>query len=803
MSAAWMWARAQVTNRLLTLIAVGILAGIAGAATLTAIAGARRTATTYDRHLEITRSAHARVTSPNLGVMDPELQDLFFDRPDVETSSQAVSLAMRPAGSDIYMLFDRWVIGALDDRFGTELNEFRIVEGRVFDHRRDDEAVITTDYAELIGVDVGDTIRFDTWTSAGVYEALVVRGFAEIPADGPSVEVKVVGIAREFESLLEADAPGSAYLTEAFTERWLGEIGNGPSVGLVRLSDGASAVPEYAQVAPEANAQLDGEIVVEAVTAQSASVDGGIDAQVVALVVFALVAGTAGAVVTYAAVSRQLSFAIADQPALSAIGMTRVHRAAGVALLSLPVALTAAAVTLLGAIPGSVILPLGTPGRIEPDTGIRVDLPVLVLGTTSVALVVLILSGAVGWLQTGRPRSPRPSATPGAGIVVARWLSPSASISMGIRTALDRGQGERALPARTTLFGCAVGLTGVTACLVFATNLQHLTVTPELYGWSADAFVAPFALDDPVAWRDVIDRMEDEPDVDEMVAAIATGLYMDGKAVPAFVFESLSGDPLNVMVSGRPPRSLDEVVIGQAVADRWNVSPGDTVSIALADGSTVPYEIVGIAAHPSTGFNYREQIAVIGDSLDRFRIIDDTPWYFTLVTFQDGVDVESTIAGLQSGGLNATGEDPVPRSVANLDEVEVFPQSLALLLGVLAAAFLLHALAVGARRRAGELAVLKALGFSRRQLRSIALAQATTIAAVGLVIGLPLGIGVGRTVWATLADNLGVVTEHRLPSWPLVWVVAVIVLANLLGLLASRRVIRVQPAAELRSGRVG
>ena len=799
MSAAWIWARSHMRIRWLSLVAVGLLAGIAGAATLTAIAGARRVDSAYERHLEVTRSPHARLATAELAVTDPTLMERYFDLDQVESSSQAASMAMRPVGTGIYMLYDRWVMGAMDDRFGTELNRFRIVEGRTYDHRRTDEVVVTTDYAELAGVGVGDVIRFETWTAEGVYEALVELGFRETRADGPSIELEVVGIAREFESLLDSDAPGSAYLTAAFTRRWLDEIGTGPSIGLVRLAGGDDAFQDFSEQAQASSERRQPDVNIEPTTARTASVDDGVDAQVVALVVFALVAGAAGTMVTYAAVSRQLSFASADQPALRAIGLTCTQRAGGIALLAVPIALIATAVSALGSVPASALLPIGTPGDIEPDPGIRIDPLALGLGAVSVAVVVMLLSVIVGWQQTGRPRSPRPSAAPGAGVVLARWLGSSAPVSVGVRTALDPGRGERSLPARTTLIGCTVGLTGVTAALVFAASLNHLTVTPRLYGWSADAFVAPFALDDTDAWHQVIARLEDDPDVDELVAAVATGLIMDGEPVGTFVFESLRGDPLNVIVSGRPPRALNEIVIGQAIADQRGVDTGDTVSISMADGSTEPFEIVGIAAHPSTGLNYREQSAVIGDSIDRFAIPDDLPWFFTVVTFREGVDVDSAISSLSQEGLNAVGQDPLPRSVSNLDEVEVFPEVLAALLAVLAAVFLLHALTVGARRRSGELAVLRALGFTRRQLRGIALAQATTISLFGLAIGLPLGIAVGRTAWATLAGNLGVVTEHRLPAWPLVWAAAVIAVANLLGLIASRRIIRVQPAAELRT----
>ena len=53
------------------------------------------------------------------------------------------------------------------------------------------------------------------------------------------------------------------------------------------------------------------------------------------------------------------------------------------------------------------------------------------------------------------------------------------------------------------------------------------------------------------------------------------------------------------------------------------------------------------------------------------------------------------------------------------------------------------ALVSSLRRRRRELAVLKTLGFSRRQVRATVAWQASTVAAVGLVVGIPLGLLVG------------------------------------------------------------
>jgi ABC-type lipoprotein release transport system permease subunit len=110
------------------------------------------------------------------------------------------------------------------------------------------------------------------------------------------------------------------------------------------------------------------------------------------------------------------------------------------------------------------------------------------------------------------------------------------------------------------------------------------------------------------------------------------------------------------------------------------------------------------------------------------------------------------------------------------------------------------ALVSSLRRRRRELAVLKTLGFSRRQVRATVAWQASTVAAVGLVVGVPLGLLVGAYVWHQVADELGVSSDR---TWP---VLAVVLLAigallavNVIAAVPARRAARTRPAVVLRS----
>jgi ABC-type lipoprotein release transport system permease subunit len=117
-----------------------------------------------------------------------------------------------------------------------------------------------------------------------------------------------------------------------------------------------------------------------------------------------------------------------------------------------------------------------------------------------------------------------------------------------------------------------------------------------------------------------------------------------------------------------------------------------------------------------------------------------------------------------------------------------------------AAAALAHALVTSVRRRRRELAILKTLGFTRGQVVATVAWQATTVAATGLLVGLPLGLGVGRFAWNVFASDLEVVPEAVTPIGLTALVVpATIVLANLIAALPAQTAARTRPALVLRA----
>ena len=107
-------------------------------------------------------------------------------------------------------------------------------------------------------------------------------------------------------------------------------------------------------------------------------------------------------------------------------------------------------------------------------------------------------------------------------------------------------------------------------------------------------------------------------------------------------------------------------------------------------------------------------------------------------------------------------------------------------LSLFGAATMLHLLLVSQARRHRETGLLKSLGFVRRQVAAAVCWQATTVALVGIIVGAPIGIAVGRVLWRVFATNFGVV--------PVPVAEPLLLTALAAGVLAAANVLAVVPA---------
>src|SRR5207245_1485596 len=105
-----------------------------------------------------------------------------------------------------------------------------------------------------------------------------------------------------------------------------------------------------------------------------------------------------------------------------------------------------------------------------------------------------------------------------------------------------------------------------------------------------------------------------------------------------------------------------------------------------------------------------------------------------------------------------------PAEIVNYRSMGSTPALLGVALALGAVTALALTLIASVRRRRRDLALLKSMGFTRRQLTATVAWQSSVAVIIGIVVGVPLGILAGREVWDLFANQLHVVAQPIVPT---------------------------------------
>ncbi len=815
MNSVWYRARADLRRGIWDTLALIALIGFAGGVTLAAVAGSLRTRDALPEFLAYNRPADAVV------IVDPSLpeaeQRRLLDQArelaewsDVALASIAV-VSVRPAGRD-FTVVDAEVIrdGDLYLAFSRPI----VVDGRAPDPASPTDATINEAFAEAFGIGVGDTFDLRSITRERLEDA--GGGRIDADPDGTDFLMTVTGIERQpsdlpndaaIQAATEPDTEAwSLTLTPAFWDSLDGDVAAYGSGAIGRLGPGTSFDDlgrAVAEISPDS-------FFIEPASedeALVASIRQAVDFEANALLLFAGLFVVAGLALVGQAVSRQVTLRLDDGEALRAAGFTRRQRSAVVLPRTGVVAVAGATTSVVAAIAVSGLAPVGLARRAELDPGIAADPAVLLPGATMIVLLVMAWSLIAAW-RVSRPAAPgseidlrhRPS------IAGARLAAAGAGVTAvaGVRLALERGRGRTAVPVLSALIAGAAGVFVVTAVLTFAVSLDRLVHSPALQGWSWDVVVGDFSQQDTVDEGAAL--LEANPLVGGYLGENVLAVQIDGLASSVASIgpgDASVGPPV---IEGRRPNADDEIALGRTTLADLGKGIGETVVLTADSGSTpVAATVVGTVILPATV----NAALTLGDggvmTLDGVRAVYGTEGFSAvpqvfLVDFADGVDPADGIASLRDDFGDSIVTHRPPSDIRNLERVQRLPALLALTVGLLALGTLANTLVTGVRRRRRDLATYATLGFRPRQIASTVAWQATTIAVIALVVGIPLGIAAGRTVWALIMETIGTSVPAVTP-WAALGLLALAVFlgANLIAALPARAAARTHPATTLRS----
>jgi hypothetical protein len=794
---------------------LAVLVAVAGGAVLAAAAGASRTASAYARFLTASRASDLLVAPSGPGL------DGYFDAlarlPGASAVAPIAGLNLTPLGHPAVGPSDLVSMAPLDGRYGRILDVPKVLSGRLPAPSHANEIAVDQRAAALLGLHVGSVLTMRATPSPpppGTGAA------SQEPARPRLLHQRVVGIVVTRGSVLpvnELDKVPVIMASPALFHR-LGLQYIFVTGAYVKLRPGAS--PEEFEHRAQSLARQSRDAGRRAFVAdentQAAAIERAIRPEAAALALFALVLAVTALLIIGQAAGRLLATSSLTNPLLPALGMTRSQLIAA-GLIEAVVPVLAGALAAVGvAVAASPLMPIGAARLAEPVPGVSADAVVLVAGAATVVVLLMAWAAWSMWRLTaaGARESGIPAA-PGRWPQLTAWLAQAGvpvTAAAGVRLALEPGRGRTAVPVRSALTGTVLSVLAVTAAITFGASLLHLVNAPRLYGQRWDAAIeTQFGNLTPAYARH---RLGHVPGVTGWTLGKHGIIGIGGQVIPAIGLAGGSGPLLSpTLLAGRPPRTSSEIVLGTATLRQLGRQVGQWVTVTV-NGDPLRARIVGRAVFPNFGQGSFTSTDLGQGAQTTAAVLKPPPgetdgYDFVLLSFAPGPHRAANIAGfersmdaycrkLQQTTCVLTSQRP--NGVTNYASIDRTPTVLAGLLAVIGAAVLGQFIVVSGRRRRRDFAVLKALGMFRRQVSGIIAWQVSTLTALALLAGLPLGIAVGRWGWLLFCRGLGIPAVPVTPVRPLlIMVPAVIVIANVVALWPGRANARRSPAEVLRA----
>jgi hypothetical protein len=807
--------RATFARRWGGYLAIVLLVGLVGGLAMGAIAGARRTQSAFPAYLAATNASDLQFQTSIVAsyVSASNLDARLSHLPFVTHVASAPNMLVGPLGSN-----GKALPAAFNDDDVTELGS-------------SGEMVATAEAARLSGWHLGESVSF------GAYSLAQVSSGSFNPLTGAPARrfsATLVGLVVFSSQIVNDDVdryPTFVLITPALTDE-LRASENYPIYAL-RLEHGNADV-----------AKVESEII-KALPPRSTysfhltSVDEGeveraTRPEAIALGVFGAIALLAAMLIAGQAVSRQLWANAEDLAVLRSIG-------ADAATVTIDAALGLAGAVVLGALLAvaiaiglSPLTPIGPVSQVDPSPGVAFDWTVLGLGLAVLAVGLGVLTFALGYRRATRGFGEGIETERRSAIVEAAARSglPEPAL-IGLRFSLVRSRGRAAVPVRSALVGAALAVAVVVATVTFGSSLATLDSHPALYGWNWSYAINSAAGDNvPPVVGTLLGR---DPDVAAWTGYSFANVQMNGLTVPVLLTSAHAalGPPI---LSGHAIDAGNQVVVGAATLAALHERVGDTVMVSYGTPKDAPIYvpptpvvIVGTATmpaigasehlHPSMGTGaliptnlepatFKKALTspdpnLNGPIIDVVRLkASVSPAAGRSMLQRIVEEADKVMAADPDGAGDAYAVLPVqrPAEIVNYQSTGDTPGVLAAGLAAGAIVALGLTLASSVRRRRRELALLKTLGFTQRQLAACVAWQASVAAAVGVVVGVPVGIALGRWLWTLFARAIYAVPEPSVPVTQIVIVgLGAFVLANLAAAIPGRIAARTPTAIVLRS----
>ncbi|MCX2928080.1 ABC transporter permease [Streptomyces sp. NEAU-W12] len=378
-----------------------------------------------------------------------------------------------------------------------------------------------------------------------------------------------------------------------------------------------------------------------------------------------------------------------------------------------------------------------------------------------------------------------------------------------------------------TVLAVMLGVAFVSGTLVFTNTISDALQKSSAKGFDhVDVAVAP-------GWKDAegdklgeaheltAAMVEDSARVPGAARAIGvvTGFTAmadrDGKLI-GDGFQSQGGnywgtdDPRYPLTEGHAPKGADEILIDAETAKRTGYQVGDTVRMSV-DGPVLEPVVAGVFTTDDGNVAAGGSL-VLFDTATAQKLFDKEGTFDEIaVKAKDGVSDAALRAeldkALPAGAVETTTGTKLAEDQASMiaSSMEGMKQSLLVFAGIalfVGTFIIANTFTMLVAQRTRELALMRAVGASRRQVTRSVLLEAFVVGAVAAVVGLLTGIGIGAGLQALMGTF-----DASVPAGPLVVTPGTVGTAFAVGVLITmlaawlpgRRAAKIPPVAAMSS----
>ncbi len=814
-------------------LTIVLLVGLIGGLAMASVAAGRRTASSFTTYLASTNPADIQLFT---GFANPELGEVQGYDPGVISRIDHLPL-VKQAGTIVgfngNMQFAKGVqshippggspptLEGSPDELGTTLERPQLLAGRLADPNRADEVVINETARQQLGLHIGSKAELGFESNAQILANYSGNDFRV-------VKLSVVGIIETSDQVIQDQVNtlggGVVWFSPALTRQLAPDYATFSGVAL-QVRGGAATVSkvtaEATRLTPKGLSSATGSTPT---SVQVALAQRTLRPLAIALEVFGILAGVAALIIGAQAILRQLRMGSAERAVLRSLGsspaMTVADALAGVLVATVAGSLLALAVAVVL----SPVGPIGPVRSVYPTRGISADWLVLGVGA---AVLMVVLSGvaALAALRDAPDRTlgrRRMRTRESAVVGTAANVGLSVPAVTGLRFALEPGSGRDTVPVRSAIVGTVLAGLILTATFTFGTSLTNLVSHPRLYGWNWNyEMVSAYSGAEDLPGPQLASLLDHDPHVAAWSGINFVSIDLDGVSVPALATnpKPAVAPPL---LSGHGLEQSNQVVLGAATLRQLHKSVGDTVLVDSRTGASHALTVVGTATMPTIGSGGGSHLEMGTGALVSSTLFSTNTLNLqgnlvpgpnaVLVRVSSGSDPTAALASLHriDDDINAVpaAEDPAggvvgvlrPAEIVDYGSVGKLPAVLGLALALGAVVALGLTLVASVRRRRRDLALLKSLGLTGRQLAAIVRWQSTFAVSVGMVVGIPLGVVVGRTLWDLFAHEINAVAAPSVPAVVVILIaVGALVLANAVAAFPGRIAARTPTALMLRA----